>query len=141
MIVPVTKENENIWAELCVALWPHCKIDEMLELRGGKEYKNEFLYSRENEFIAFISLSIRNDYVEGTDSSPVGYVEGIYVKPAHQSKGIARELVEFAKSWSRENGCAELASDCLVENEDSRAFHNKIGFKEANTVVCFTMKL
>ena len=139
MIVPVTNENEIKWAELCVDLWPHCTIDEMLAERNANKSEDEFLYSLNNEFIAFLNISLRHEYVEGTDSSPVGYVEGIYVKPEHQGKGIAKELIEFAKKWARENDCKELASDCLLENEDSRKFHNKVGFKEANTVVCFTM--
>jgi len=141
MIVPVTNENEIAWAELCVALWPHSTIEAMLKEREDGACENGFLYSLNNEFIAFIILSLRGDYVEGTKSSPVGYLEGIYVKPEHQGKGIAKELVEFAKKWSKENGCKELASDCLLENEDSRKFHNRIGFKEANTIVHFTMDL
>ena len=141
MIVPLTKENELAWAELCTALWPHASADSMLQEVSIGALPNNFLYLLNNEFIAFISFSLRSEYVEGTKSSPVGYIEGIYVKPEHQGKGIAKELVEFAKNFLRENGCSELASDCLLENEDSRAFHNKIGFKEANTIVHFTMDL
>ena len=141
MITPVSKETELIWAELCVALWPHASVDSMLQEMYGANLVNNFLYSFEDEYIAFISLSLRGDYVEGTKSSPVGYIEGIYVKPEHQGKGVAKELIEFAKKFSRENGCLELASDCLLENEDSRRFHNRIGFKEANTIVHFTMEL
>ena len=35
----------------------------------------------------------------------------------------------------------ELASDCELHNDVSRKFHNKVGFKEANVVVCFVMDL
>ena len=93
------------------------------------------------EAAAFVSFSVRSDYVEGTKSSPVGYLEGIYVKPNYRKQGIARKMTEFAAKWSAERGCAELASDCLLENEESRKFHNSIGFKEANTIVCFTMDI
>jgi aminoglycoside 6'-N-acetyltransferase I len=79
--------------------------------------------------------------VEGTSSSPVGYLEAIYVKPEFRNQGIAKKLVDFAKNWSIERGCSELASDCELDNEISRKFHNKIGFEEANTIVCFTMDL
>lgn len=141
MIVPVSKENEIAWAELCVALWPDNTIDLMLHERTGNGYKNEFLYLIENEAVALLSLAKRHDYVEGTESSPVGYLEGIYVKPEFRNKGIAKELVEYSKKWSLENGCEELASDCEFSNEASRRFHNKIGFHKANTIICFTMKL
>ena len=91
--------------------------------------------------VAFMSLSLRHDYVEGTDSSPVGYLEGIYVKPDFRKSGIAAEMVEFAKEWVVSKGCTELASDCELDNEDSRLFHSKIGFEEANRIVCFVMKI
>jgi len=141
MIVPVTTENENEWAALCVALWPDNTPEDMLEERANDELPNEYLYYEKNEAVAFISLSLRNDYVEGTESSPVGYLEGIYVKPQYRGCGVALKLVEFAKEWSLKHGCSELASDCELENEDSRLFHGKVGFTEANRIICFTMNL
>lgn len=88
-----------------------------------------------------MSLSLRHDYVEGAESSPVGYLEGIYVRPGHRKKGIAKELVQFAKEWAKNRGCTELASDCEIGNEASRAFHAKMGFAEANRIICFNMRL
>lgn len=141
MIVPVLKDNRNIWAELCVELWSGDTVESFLKDKQNNSYENEFLYMIEDEAAGFINLSLRHDYVEGTESSPVGYIEGIYVKPQFRNQGIAKQLVEYAKKWSAEKGCSELASDCILENDDSRKFHNRIGFKEANTIVCFTMKI
>jgi len=140
-IIPVSKNNEQAWAALCVALWPDHSIDEVLQARAGGTLPNEFLYYIADEAVAFLSLSLRYDYVEGTDTSPVGYLEGIYVKPGFQRKGIAKALVAFAKQWAKDNGCSELASDCELDNEASRLFHNQIGFAEANRIICFTMDL
>lgn len=140
-IVPVTDDNKREWANLCAELWPHHTADEMLAEMADGGYENEFLYCINGEAAAFVSLSLRNDYVEGTSTRPVGYIEGIYVRPAHRKKGIAKELVAFAGEWSRTRGCRELASDCLLENEASRLFHRRVGFKEANTIVCFTMDI
>ena len=141
MIVAVTKQNEIEWAELNVALWSDNTIESRLEERAKGYCEHEFLYYIENQPVAFLSLSLRHDYVEGTDSSPVGYIEGIYVKPEFRSRGIGKELVEYAKNWSLENKCSQLASDCEITNESSRVFHNRTGFKEANTIVCFVMNL
>lgn len=141
MIVPVTEENAALWAELNVALWPDQSADEILDLWRADKKETEFLYYKGDEAVAFLSLSLRRDYVEGTDSSPVGYIEGIYVKPNYRGQGVARELIGFAKEWSVHHGCTEMASDCELSNEASRAFHNRAGFLEANTIVCFTMKL
>ena len=72
--------------------------------------------------------------------NPVGYIEGIYVEPEYRNKGIARELIEFSRQWSKEKGCAEMGSDCYLSNEVSRKFHNAVGFEEAGVIVHFVMK-
>ncbi len=138
----VTNTNAKSWAELCNELWPHNSVIEMLKVFKNGEYKNEYLYQINDIYVAFLSLSIRNDYVEGKiDSNPVAYLEGIYVKPLYRRNGIARELVNFAKTWAVENGSSMIASDCELSNKESRIFHNSIGFDEANVNVHFTMKL
>ena len=141
MIACVSEDNQHLWAELCVSLWPDNTVESFLDERARGGYQNEFLYFVDGEAAGFVSLSLRHDYVEGTKSSPVGYLEGIYVKPEYRKQGISRKMVEYAKKWSAEQGCAEFASDCRIENEESRKFHNKIGFREANTIVCFTMRI
>jgi len=141
MIVTVTKENENAWAEMCVELWQDLTVDSVLKMSHEGLFKNEFLYFEGNEPAAFLSLSLRSDYVEGTNSSPVGYIEGLYVKPEFRRKGIAEKLVDHAKDWSKQYGCEELASDCTIDNEGSQAFHKDAGFTEANRIVCYTMSL
>jgi len=141
MIIAVTKEYEKAWAELCVELWPDLTVDSALRMSYEGLFKHEFLYFENDEPIAFISLSVRNDYVEGTDSSPVGYIEGLYVKPEFRRKGIAEKLVEHAKEWSGKCGCIELASDCTLDNTVSQAFHKSIGFTEVNKIVCFVTKI
>jgi len=141
MIVPLTKENENVWAEMCVALWPDLSVDEVLRMNHDGLFKNEFLYFEGNNPVAFLSLSLRSDYVEGSDSSPVGYIEGLYVKPEFRRKGIAESLVEHAKEWSKKFDCSELASDCVFDNDASQAFHTNVGFTEANKIICYIMQL
>ena len=141
-IIHVTSDTVKTWAVLCNELWPHNSIDEMLDEFARGEYNDEYLLRIDGEFAAFISLSIRNDYVEGKkDSNPVGYLEAIYVRAQYRKNGIARELIDFAKKWSIERGCTMLASDCELSNEGSRLFHNKIGFTETNINVHFTLDL
>jgi len=141
MIVPVTKENETAWAELCVALWPDLTVDSVIRMNHEGSFQNEFLYFEDDKPAAFLSLSLRNDYVEGTDSSPVGYIEGIYVKPEFRRRGIAEKLIDHAKEWSKKFDCTELASDAALDNELSHKFHNGVGFTEAGRLVCFVMQL
>ncbi|NLY73051.1 MAG: GNAT family N-acetyltransferase [Tissierellia bacterium] len=138
----VSSENLNIWANLCNEFWPHHTVEEIISAHNDGGFPHEFLYEINNEYVAFMSLSIRSDYVEGKKGrEPVGYLEAIYVRTNFQRKGIGRELVDFAKDWSLKEGCSMLASDCQLENSASRAFHNSMGFEEVSVNVHFAMEL
>ena len=91
--------------------------------------------------IGFSHCEIRCDYVEGTNGGNVGYLEGVYVLPEYRSQGIAKTLVLHGEDWARKKGCTEFGSDCELDNIDSYRFHMKIGFAEANKIICFTKRL
>lgn len=72
---------------------------------------------------------------------PVAYIEGIYVKPAYQKQGIAKELVKIAENWVKEKGFTQIASDTESGNLGSIDFHTKSGFTEVERIVCFIKNL
>ncbi len=100
-----------------------------------------FLAEQDGNAVGFAQCQLRHDYVEGTDSSPVGYLEGIYVDAPYRDRGIARSLLSACEDWARGMGCMEFASDCELQNTDSFRFHLAAGFTEANRIICFTKKL
>jgi aminoglycoside 6'-N-acetyltransferase I len=79
--------------------------------------------------------------VNGTESSPVAFLEGLYVAPAFRRQGIAALLVDQAQQWARERGCTELASDALLDNSASQEMHKALGFTETERVVYFRKPL
>ena len=89
----------------------------------------------------FAQAQLRRDYVEGSSTSPVGYLEGVYVEPDFRRRGFAQALLRACEAWARERGCAEFASDCELENEVSAAFHARMGFAEVNRIRCFLKPL
>jgi len=131
-------------ASLALKLWPDNSIDEFS--REYSELLNEpnaavFLaYSQETP-VGFAQCQLRCDYVEGTESSPVGYLEGIFVKEDYRKRGIAKQLLKECENWARGKGCTEFASDCELTNIESLHFHLNLGFEEANRIICFTKKL
>ena len=141
MIVRVDKDLIEKLVIFAHMLWPEDSKEELKEdFYESLDLKNEqaFLYEMADVgYIGFIQLSLRHDYVEGCDSSPVAYIEGIYVEEQYRRHGIAQELVKFAESWGRERDCIELASDCELENNLSIDFHSGSGFTETNRLVCF----
>jgi len=96
-----------------------------------------FLFKDKEDYIAFIHVSTRYDYVEGSDSLPVAYVEGIYAQPSFRCKGIARNLMEAAEQWAKGKGYSQLASDTGLSNADSIGFHKMVGFHEVGKLICF----
>ncbi len=104
--------------------------------------KHRFLlYILNGEPIAFMHLSIRVDYVQGSESSPTGYLEGVYVMPDYRKKGISTALFHDGKTWLLEKGCKQIGSDMEEGNLDSYSFHKSVGFKEAGRLVTFIQNL
>lgn len=100
-----------------------------------------FLAMRDNEPIGFAQCQLRHDYVEGTHTSPVGYLEGIYVLEDYRCHDIASDLLDVCEKWAYVMGCREFASDAEIENNGSIVFHLKRGFVEVNRIVCFKKEI
>lgn len=130
--------------QLALLLWPGEDYDTMEKemLRYQEDSTAElFICEVDNQVVGFAHVQLRYDYVEGTVSTPVGYLEGIYVKETFRKQGIARKLVSVCEDWSRFMNATEFASDVELTNESSARFHEKIGFKEANRIICYAKKL
>lgn len=134
--------------ELALKLWPSY---ELVELR--EEFEEEFrellgnpnaavlLAEEAGEKVGFAQVELRTDYVEGTSSNPVGYLEGVFVTEEFRDKGVGRKLVQAGENWAREQGCREFGSDASMDNTASQAFHRSVGFQEVNRIVCYVKKL
>lgn len=131
-------------AGLAVRMWKSNTIAELAKEFNdyiSKESGVFFLATSEECAVGFAQCGLRHDYVEGTTSSPVGYLEGIFVVEEYRKRGLAKDMLKACQKWAKEQGCTEFASDCELVNEDSLKFHLKMGFEEANRVICFTKKL
>ncbi len=140
MIKTATNKDCGILAELAVQLWDNASLAE-LEEEFSKLITGEnavcFIRYSEDIPIGFAQCSLRTDYVEGTESSPVGYLEGVFVKEEYRNKGYAKELLIACEKWAKNKGCIEFASDCELTNVNSLKFHLAMGFDEANRIICF----
>lgn len=144
MIKQALVEDSKTVTDLAMLLWPDNEPDEL-----EKELKDEiisnsaaiFIYFNETTPVGFAQCSLRYDYVEGTENSPVGYLEGIFVRAEYRMRGIAKQLAAQCEEWARNKGCREFASDCQLNNIVSLKFHLHVGFEEANRIICFKKKL
>ncbi|HVL34845.1 MAG TPA: aminoglycoside 6'-N-acetyltransferase [Burkholderiales bacterium] len=134
------------WLELRAALWPQDSVAqhraEMAAFLAEPRRHGQFVaYADDGSPAGFAEASVRSDYVNGTQSSPVAFLEGIYVAPAARRQGVARALVRAVEAWARQRGCRELASDAWLENTASHAMHRALGFVETERVVYFRRPL
>ena len=130
------------WLSLRQSLWPHGATEEHLaEMARFLAEPGRFV-----QFIAcaepagpvgLVEASIRNDHVNGTETSPVAFLEGLYVSPDHRRRGLARRLVAAVAEWAQSRGCREFASDAALDNRLSHAVHMSLGFVETERVVYF----
>ncbi|MDQ1185158.1 aminoglycoside 6'-N-acetyltransferase [Agrobacterium larrymoorei] len=142
-IVRGTIDHVDLWARLRTALWPDGSVERHREdvvqtsLKGADKTVAFLSESDEGEIVGFAEGSLRSDYVNGCESSPVVFLEGIYVLSSHRQMGIARLLCDAIGIWGRSRGCSEFASDAPLDNEVSRKFHAALGFAETQRVVFF----
>ena len=140
MIKKAETNDLEILAKLAVMMWQNHSVSELINefseiMANGK---SQFFLKYENDIpIGFAQCQLRYDYVEGTSTSPVGYLEGIFVQEGYRNKGY----VAKCEAWAKENGCHEFASDCEIDNMNSFHFHKAMNFTEANRIICFTKTL
>jgi aminoglycoside 6'-N-acetyltransferase I len=133
------------WTRMRIALWPDCANErhelEMEEFFASPERYAVFVCTRPNGLLGgFAEFSIR-DYVDGSQTKPVGYLEGWYVDPDLRGLGIGKSLVDAGEKWMRSLGLKEIGSDSELWNESAILAHRAIGFQETFRVVQFIKKL
>lgn len=144
MIIEADKNYVSVIAGLAILLWDDNSIEGLIEEFSEiilREDVRVFIKYEGDIPIGFAQCQLRHDYVEGTETSPVGYLEGIFIKEGFRNKGYARELLDVCERWACIKGCKEFASDCGLDNIISLQFHKAVGFVEANRIICFTKKL
>lgn len=137
-------EDSKIVAELFHNMWRGSDINDLQTELLTKITTNEsdvFIAYNDNIPVGVAQCGLRKDYVEGTGSTPVGYLEGVYVIEKFRNKGIAAMLCKECEVWALTIGCKEFASDCELNNRESLEFHLSVGFTEANRIICFAKKL
>lgn len=144
MIRRAGKKDIDMVANLAVLMWRDHSVDELIHTFSEmiSKGKGQFFLKYERDIpIGFAQCQLRYDYVEGTETTPVGYLEGIFVKEVYRHRGYAKELLAECEAWAKENGCQEFASDCEIDNTDSFQFHKAMKFAEVNRIICFAKKL
>ena len=144
MIVKATSKDSLALAKMAIKMWSEHSLDEL-----AKEFEDTidcresaiFMLMVDNQAVGFAQCQLRHDYVEGTDTCPVGYLEGIFLEQEFRHRGHAKKLLAQCEEWAKNKGCTEFASDCESDNDESLKFHINMGFTEVNRIICFKKQL
>ncbi|KPF60765.1 aminoglycoside 6'-N-acetyltransferase [Rhizobium sp. AAP116] len=141
-----TEKDLDAWASLRHQLWPHLSLEghraEITDALAQPEKLVAFLcVSATGNAIGLAEANVRSDYVNGCETSPVAFLEGIVVDPSFRRQGVAASLVAAVTDWAKDEGLSELASDAEIHNTVSHAMHAALGFEETQRVVYFRKSL
>lgn len=140
----IVERDREHWVRLREALWPGSLSDHDEETRHyfGRRLDTPvvFVAEAQGRVVGFLELDYRK-YAPGCSSSPVAFIEGWYVEPDMQGKGIGRALIRAAEAHARAGGHYEMASDAEADNVDGIAAHRAVGYEEVERAVYFRRSL
>ncbi|MDD3446776.1 MAG: GNAT family N-acetyltransferase [Zavarzinia sp.] len=144
-IRPVTPDDRAEWLRLRGLLWPDESNAHAAEIDGflaapAPGAQVLVLETAPGRLGGFIELAERA-FAEGCATSPVAYVEGVFVEKGLRRRGAARRLVDAAVIWARDAGYHELGSDAYSDNRTGRRLHLDAGFEEVAHITCFRLPL
>jgi aminoglycoside 6'-N-acetyltransferase I len=97
-ITPPSGIADSAWLALRSALWPEASEAEHLSGMADAIARRHYIrlaLTPDGSPLGFVEASKRVDYVNGTNSSPVAFLEGLYVVPDARRQGVARAVVEI----------------------------------------------
>jgi len=136
--------DRDAWATMRLALWPDQPLqeltDEIAPMVATRDFAAFGARAPDGRWLGMVEIGARS-VAEGCLTTPVGYIEALWVDASVRRQGVARRLVEAATAWSREQGYCELASDTNLDNGLSQEVHRKLGFTETERLVTFRKDL
>ena len=109
----------RILSQLAVQMWDGYTEEElengfMEEMESGKTAF--FIKYASSQPVGFAQCGLRHDYVEGTETSPVGYLEGIFVEEEYRENGYAKEMLRLNLANCRALGIKRVLLCCDHDN-------------------------
>lgn len=150
LVRPARPSDQKAIAEMQGLLWPVTSVDdnekEIASLLSSGVYgtlPGTILVAvfEDHATVGFVEVSLRS-HADGCDPAhPVGFIEGWFVAESFRKRGVGTQLIGSAEEWARAQGCVEMASDSLIDNEPSQRAHIALGFEIVDRCVNFRKRL
>ena len=104
MIKRARIEDANGLADLAIRMWPDNDPEDLTEEFRRLAMNDDaicFIKYVDDKPIAFAQCQLRHDYVEGTDSSPVGYLEGIFVSEGNRKRDLPQRCCQNVRNGQK----------------------------------------
>jgi len=139
-LIPISKDKFDEWKRMRKILYSTLSEEyhniEILKIHEHSGWFCRFVVDDSQQIIGLVELSSRN-IVDGCLSSPVAYLEGLYLNEIYRHKGYGKELMNNILHWCKENGFQELATDTELSNTQAQDFYKNMGFEEVDRIVEF----
>ncbi len=122
------REHAEAWAQLRHALWPDTSLENHLQdIRDTLDEDNPgtvtfIAESSTGQSAGFAEAALRRDYVNGCSTSPVLFLEGIYISSEYRQHGVARLLCEAIANWGRKRAALNLPPMFHLKTLTARTF-------------------
>lgn len=143
-LAPIEKKDFALWQKMRREIYPILNPEydrrEMEQIADSDIWFCYFIEDKAGETIGLVELSSRN-IVDGCLSSPVAYLEGLYLQAEYRGRGLGRQAMRLVLDWCRERGFSELATDAELENVGAQSFYRSLGFEETDRVVEYRIQI
>jgi len=62
------------------------------------------------------------------------YIHRLCVHPAHQGKGLAQQMMDFAETYSKDNGFISVRLDTFSQNKRNQRFYEQRGYQKLDDI-------
>ena len=126
---PATAADVPEWSAMRAQLWPdddaaaHAADIAETFLSGDPDQVAFVAEGDGGALLGFVEASIRRDYVDGCDTSPVAFGEGAFILPQWRGTGVGRALVAHALERH-----PMLTTEVNEQNGQAVGFYERLGF-------------
>ena len=141
MIRKATEKDFSLVAKLAHFMWSNHTCEDLENEFADTLAKGNavsFLMYEKEQPLGFAQCQLRHDDVEGSASSPLAILEGIFVKEAYRNHGYAKSLLKECETWAALQGCKGFSSNFQLKIAYTFIYMQDL---EANRIICFIKKL